>query len=344
MAKFLRNVWYLAAWTEELADQPFLARTIINEPLLFFRRQDQSLAALTDRCPHRFAPLSRGTLEGDNVVCGYHGLAFGPDGVCVHNPHGPIPAKARVRAYPAHERHEAIWVWMGEPEAADPATIPDLSFIERSPATAKSRGHMVAGANYQLLTDNILDLTHADYLHPTTLGGGSISRAKPQVSERDGGVEVKWYAVNEKAPPAQALQLPDPNQPADVWTEVFWTAPATMTLVTGLVPTGHERTSDVESWNAHVMTPETETTSHYFYCNTREFQRDDAAFNEWLKVALANAFNGEDKPMIEAQQARMGTPDLWALDPVLLIPDAAAVRARRRLDALIQAEAGAPAT
>lgn len=338
MSRYLRNCWYLAAWADEVVAGSLLGRTIIEEPIVFFRKTDGRVAALFDRCPHRFAPLSRGALEGDTVLCGYHGLAFGLDGGCVHNPHGPIPPKAKVRAYPVEERHEGLWIWMGDPAQADAEQIPDLGFVDRAPITAKSKGAILAHANYQLLTDNILDLTHADYLHPATLGGGSITRTKPQVSEREGGVDVKWHAFNEKAPPALASVLPDPNQPADIWTEVFWSAPATMILVTAVAPTGQPRSREVETWNAHIMTPETATTSHYFYYNSRQFNQEDAALNALVKQALAAAFGNEDKPMIEAQQARMGTDDLWSLDPVLLLSDAAAVRARRRLTQLIEAE------
>lgn len=168
---WLRNCWYQAGWNEELDASPSLARTILGVPLVFFRREDGAVLALHDRCPHRFAPLSAGRVEPGRIICGYHGLAFGEDGACVHNPHGPITSRISVRAYPAVERHLALWVWMGEPALADPALIPDLSFIDRTPVTARITGHMPTAADYRLLTDNIMDLSHADYLHPTTLGG-----------------------------------------------------------------------------------------------------------------------------------------------------------------------------
>src|SRR5437868_2159986 len=86
---FIRNSWYVAMWAEELVPGKLVSRTILNEPVVFFRKEDGSVAAITDRCAHRFAPLSMGKLmPGDRVQCIYHGLEFGANGACVKNPHG----------------------------------------------------------------------------------------------------------------------------------------------------------------------------------------------------------------------------------------------------------------
>src|SRR5260221_13396041 len=125
--EFLRNAWYVALWSEALKPGELTARTILDERLVFFRRADGSAAALTDRCPHRFAPLHLGhLLPGDRIRCGYHGLEFDSFGACVRNPHGAgkIPATAQVRTFPVVEKHTAVWVWMGE-SPADLSTIPD---------------------------------------------------------------------------------------------------------------------------------------------------------------------------------------------------------------------------
>ena len=168
---WLRNAWYQAGWGEELIVGEPLARTILNEPILIWRAGGGEIAALLDRCPHRFAPLSAGRIERDRVTCGYHGLSFGSNGARVHNPHGAVTSAMRVRAFPVEERHSAIWIWMGDADKADPAGIPDLSFIDETPESARLRIYLPTRANYQLIVDNIMDLSHADYLHPTTLGG-----------------------------------------------------------------------------------------------------------------------------------------------------------------------------
>src|SRR5437868_1009177 len=102
--QYLRNAWYAAAWEHELPSDKLLARRILNEPIVLYRTSDGGIAALADRCPHRFAPLHAGKIvDGDRVQCGYHGLEFDKSGACSRNPHGTgnIPARARVKSYPA---------------------------------------------------------------------------------------------------------------------------------------------------------------------------------------------------------------------------------------------------
>ena len=105
---YLRNAWTVAAWAHELDGGKLLARTLLDEPLVFFRNAQGQPQALLDRCPHRFAPLSMGKLcdGGASVQCPYHGLRFDGGGACVHNPHGDgrIPVAAKVRSYPVVER------------------------------------------------------------------------------------------------------------------------------------------------------------------------------------------------------------------------------------------------
>jgi vanillate O-demethylase monooxygenase subunit len=120
-----------------------------------YRQQSGKAVALLDRCPHRFAPLSRGKISDDTVECGYHGLRLDSSGACVFNPHGNcrIPARARVRSFPIEERHTLIWMWMGDEQLADPSSIPDYEFPNDA-TRARVDGYFHVKANYQLETDN----------------------------------------------------------------------------------------------------------------------------------------------------------------------------------------------
>lgn len=333
---WLKNCWYQAAWSDELSLGETLVRTILNEQILFMRAPDGAISALLDKCPHRFAPLSAGKVLDGVVTCGYHGLGFNGKGACVANPHGPITSAMKVRSFPLAERHEAIWIWMGDPDKADPNLIRDLSFIDETPASARIVGYMPTTANYQLISDNILDLSHADYLHPTTLGG-MMSASKTKVGVKGDDVVVEWLAEACDAPPAFQPQVPSPAK-ADIWLEVHWSAPAIMVISGAAKPAGIPRSSADISETLHSMTPETTTRSHYFYCNTRRFETDNHALTSMLREAMAQAFVAEDKPMLEKQQARMRGDDFWEQKPLLLSIDNAAVRARRKLDSLISAE------
>lgn len=337
---FLKNAWTIAAWIKELPTEGTLFhRTLLGQPVVFYRRANGTLAALADRCPHRFAPLHMGQVVDDALQCAYHGLRFDATGACVHNPHGDcrIPAAAKVAAYPVIERHLAVWIWMGDAALADPALIPDYSFLEAALATARNTGYLPTRANYQLLADNIMDLSHVDYLHPTTLGGGSLTRAQATVTEQGDRVLIRWDVKQDSVPPAFAQLLPDPSATADQWTEVVWTAPGLMELCHYIEQPGHQMVTRA----LHMMTPETETTTHYFYANTRNYLADDDAYNRQFDTVFTAVFTHEDKPMAEAQQRNMGGTDLLALKPVLLAPDAGAMRARRKLAALLAKEQAA---
>lgn len=337
---FLKNCWYQAGWSEEVTQDKPLVRTLLGDPVLLWRDSEGVLRAVLDMCPHRFAPLSEGMIDGDRVVCGYHGLAFGVDGRCVHNPHGPVTSSMRVRAFPVIERHLAIWIWPGDQELADPALLPDLSFIDDAVPSARILGVMPTAADYRLLSDNIMDLSHADYLHPTSLGGVMTS-SKATMKEEGDSVVARWEAHDADPIPAARASIPE-GAKADFWIQVDWQAPALMVLATATTASGTPSTPANEARTLHNMVPETTTSTHYFFCSVRGFLTDDPEFSAYIRTTLLNAFQNEDKPMIEAQQRRIGDRDFWDLKPLLLKTDGPAVLARRKLSALIKAEAELP--
>ena len=122
---FIRNLWYVAAWSHELEGAGPIGRVIIDEPVVLFRTPDGAVVALEDRCPHRHAPLSLGRVEGNRLRCMYHGLTFDSAGRCVAIPGGAtIPPGTVARRFPVQERWSWIWVWTGDPAKADPDLIP----------------------------------------------------------------------------------------------------------------------------------------------------------------------------------------------------------------------------
>ena len=130
MPVFLRNAWYVAAWDTEVGRDP-PARTVLDEPVVLFRTIDGRAVALADRCCHRALPLSLGTVIGDELQCGYHGLRFDATGACVAVPgQSTAPPGAMVRSYPVVERHCWVWIWMGEVARADAALIPDWWWMD----------------------------------------------------------------------------------------------------------------------------------------------------------------------------------------------------------------------
>jgi vanillate O-demethylase monooxygenase subunit len=334
---FLRNIWYAAAWSEEIAPGALFARTIIELPLVFFRNDNGDISALLDRCPHRFAALSLGKLESGTLACRYHGLRFNAEGRCVGNPHGPVLSSIQVQTYRAVERHALVWVWLGDAALADPANIPDMSFHDSARETAFNKGYLFIDASHHLLVDNILDLCHADYLHPESLGNGWITRNQAKIEEAGHTLFVEWLGFNEPPTPLFEPELP-PGSMCDTWLSVLWRPSGAMTLRSGITLPGQPQAAGKDSINGHIMTPETARSTHYFHSSTRDFRADDAGYNQQMYHGLRWAFEHQDRPMIEAQQRRIGSADLLDLGPALMPIDIAPVRARRIYDRLLAEE------
>jgi vanillate O-demethylase monooxygenase subunit len=340
---YLRNAWTIATWANELEPGKLLSRTLLDEPLVFYRDAEGQPQALLDRCPHRFAPLSMGQLRdgGASLQCPYHGLRFDGSGACVHNPHGDgrVPAAARVRNYPVVERWSAIWIWMGDPARADATHIPDFSFNDPQ-HWAVGTGSMVVEAPYELEIDNILDLSHIEFMHPL-FASEAVRRAEVTCEQKGDTVWCKRFMADDREVPdflRQVFQVPD--GPIDRWLHVRWNAPAVMALWAGGVAGGQSTEQGIVSQQAHCFTPESRERTHYFY--SIAFPRAMGSMAEALAAqnvaALRGPFENEDKPIVEAVGRRMSGAPLFDLKPVLLPGDAAAVRARRLLQALIGKE------
>lgn len=345
MSLFLKNCWYVAAFSDEVTREP-LARTLLDTPIVFYRKEDGWPVALVDRCPHRFAPLSDGVLVGDDIQCGYHGLVFDCAGRCVANPHNagkPLSA-ASVRSFTLFERYGFVWIWPGDAERADPELIPHFPYLEDDSLWRVLKGHLLVKGNYQLVTDNLLDLTHAPYLHPGFKMPGvtpEMQLAATQTSVETGERSVHYYRTRTGLPPNQATidLFGFPAEPSISRTHMHWYPPALIDFDNG---TRFDGQTEMEGFcfpQAHCMTPETEITCHYFFAAARNLKLDDPAIDRALTHVLNTAFRTQDEPMIEAVQRRMGpTGDLEALGPVMLKTDAAPVLARRMLKQMIAAE------
>src|SRR6201996_198890 len=114
----LRRFWYPIMPVAHLAEgpKPF---TLLGENIVLWQRADGSIACLKDRCRHRTAKLSAGFLENGNIVCGYHGWAYAPDGTCARIPQSAederMAGKVRVAAYRAAAKYGYVWVALDEP-------------------------------------------------------------------------------------------------------------------------------------------------------------------------------------------------------------------------------------
>jgi vanillate O-demethylase monooxygenase subunit len=342
---WLRNAWYVAAWSDDLADGQLLGRTILKQRIVFYRKSNGDVAALHDICPHRFAPLHMGKLiPGDGVRCPYHGLEFDPTGTCTRNPHGAgnIPARANIRSYPVMEKHKAIWVWMGD-RPADSAKVPDFSVLDNVPQMhATRRDRITIKANYELVIDNLLDLSHTSYLHEGTLGNQDTVESEIAIEQEGDDVIVSRHARNATPPGLFAILMPSHPARVDKFTRMRWMPPSNLRLITGICHPEAAPESGTGYHAIHMLTPETDRTTHYFFTAVRfnVLTADDAVnarIQDRISTARRFAFEQEDAPVIEAQQQIIDDADT-SPDPIILAIDVGPVRYKQILQKLIRAE------
>ena len=331
---FLKNAWYVAGWESHL-DDGLLARTICAEPIVFFRGEDGEIGALEDRCCHRSAPLSVGRLKGNEVECGYHGLRFDRTGACTAVPTQElVPPDAKVRSYPVLIKNRWIWIWMGDPAQADESTIPDYFFVD-SPDWATIEDYYYIECNYQAYIDIQLDQSHSPFVHPDTLGNAAKLRVKPTVVKEPRALKCERLFPDDDPPPLWAKAASIEGK-GDSWNRWVYTPPASIMFDVGAAQAGTGAFDGnlehaISIHNAHGITPETETTTHHFWCNARDFGLDDPQIDE--EVGIIRKVFLEDVAMCEAQQRRVNQfPDAPQIDVAM---DHPTIQARKLLARLI---------
>lgn len=338
---FVKNAWYVAAWSHEIGRTP-LERWITGDPIVLYRTEAGRAVALEDRCAHRRAPLSKGKLVGDNIQCGYHGMTFAADGQCVRLPgQAVIPKAAKVRTYPLVEKFGWAWIWMGDAERADAGKIPDFFWLDH-PEWKPVGGLIHCKSNYFLLVDNLLDLSHETFLHSSTIGNAAVAEAASETDSNDTTVQVRRRMPDCPPPPLfkKARGFPGNIDRSQV---IDFTPPCYAVVDARAVPAGTNDTGNGIEWRViNALVPEFEGTTHYFWAVSRHFNIDDKSLDELMHKAVVHTFS-EDIAMTEAQQLRMERP---SSDPkhVTIKADAAPIAARKIVSRLMgnEAQAAAP--
>lgn len=342
-ASFIHNLWYVAAWSHELGAETPIGRVLLNEPVVLWRRRDGTAVALEDRCPHRFAPLSLGRIEGDALRCMYHGLKFDCAGVCREMPARDPAPPVTARTYPVVERWNWIWVWMGDPALADPAMIP-VAFGLDDPRWVMRPGVMEYQANWQLFNDNLCDLSHLDWSHETTLGGASTVRwsdRKPRVTTLPDGLLIERWWENGRLSPNNPDPVDVRNEYRYLLPGLFlmtstWYAPGAAKRCNFGTPVDAPLSTRVEQ---QAVTPVSERQSRYFFATGVEAAHARPALLDGM-FKVVNAAFLEDQRILEGQQRII---DLTPPDArMFATPHDTAVFAFRRLVAeRLQMEADA---
>jgi len=306
---FPLDMWYVAALGKEVQDKP-LGRTLLNNPVVLYRTSDGQVSALEDRCCHRKLPLSMGTIDEGGIRCGYHGLLFDGTGKCVEIPgQDKVPAKAMVPAYAVKEQGALIWIWFGSEGNEVPTCEPPAYDVHTDSRYYYDGDVYHYEAPYQLIHDNLLDLSHLGYVHLYTIGGDAKLHMNAEMNVKLEGTSVKVVRKmpNSNPPPTYSAAYPFKGK-VDRWQEIVF-HPAHLEIWTGAVDENTESLDDPSRGGFHLkgfhgVTPETEETSFYIWTQASNPTSKPIENMKLVIDQTALTFD-EDKVVIEAQYANM---------------------------------------
>lgn len=344
---FVRNAWYVAGWSSNFGDA-LAPLTILNQNLVMFRASDGHIVALEDRCPHRLLPLSKGRRIGDTIQCGYHGMTFDGAGKCVRVPgQDNRPSSAYVDAFPVEERSDIVWVWMGDPDKADPGLIFDLPEFHDPAWHAHQGDALHLRANYLNVAENLVDPAHVSFVHPTTLGSAASEDVPVHVSTA-GKTIVAWRWIRNAAPVGFFQKFGNFSGNVDRWHYYHLHLPSTAVIDFGSVDAGanvseDDRNQGVRIFALHFVTPVTEDYTIDHWMHLRNTAVDEPGVSEQLDAMFRIAF-AEDKEILEAIDAEEKRPQ--RRKPIRIAIDKGPNVYRKRIRDLIEAEStldlGAP--
>jgi phenylpropionate dioxygenase-like ring-hydroxylating dioxygenase large terminal subunit len=339
VTKFIRNAWYVAAWSHEVGRALF-KRRILNEPIVLYRKEDGTPAALIDRCAHKLAPLSLGRLVGDAVECGYHGLVFDCSGQCTRIPgQAQIPPTAKVRSFPVAERYNAIWIWMGDAALADPSKIHRVLRYGEPGWAVIDGGYQKHGCDYLNIAENLQDPAHTTYVHVGTIGNPAASDVPVKV-EQEGDHVVSWRWTNNAPPPPIDQKHGNFKGLTDRCQYYNYFAPCVSRVDVATMDAGQEHTEEnmdrgLRAFSYKFLTPETDNSTHFFWMHVRNFRVGDPDFQKELAKGMDATFC-EDNVMCTAVQHEQEVTG--ARQYTWLAIDAGPARVRRLLEQMAAAE------
>jgi vanillate O-demethylase monooxygenase subunit len=183
----LRACWHPVAYGAEVTGAP-RATTLLGEPLVLWRDTRNAVHAFLDACVHRGTALSLGCVEGDEIVCPYHGWRYAAGGACVAIPQLPesarVPARARAVAYPTQERYGIVWAALEAPRWP----IPEVPELEAAGWRTVRTGPFAWACDASRQVENFTDFGHFAFVHEGLLGDPGDAVVAPHEVTADGHV------------------------------------------------------------------------------------------------------------------------------------------------------------
>lgn len=335
----LTNQWYVAAYGHEVS-RDLLQRWILSRNIVLYRTEGGTAVALQNRCAHRSFPLSEGKLVGDNLQCGYHGIAYDPDGRGVSVPcQDHCPATIAVDSFPLVESGPYIWIWMGDPAAADETQIPDHHWVvDKDWDYAK--GYFTVEGNYLLMHENLLDLTHFLFLHGDALGSEEYASAPFTMDKVENQIICK-RDVKAEVPPVlydKTMGLngnrTDRLSGAHFASPAFHVGSAVVTEVDGTTPDPRRFNTRV----LHALTPASQSETHYFWAFARDYEVGNKQVTEFMGSMVLQAFE-EDLDAVRWMQENLVRDATSDFVEQHVMADRPGVTMRRIVRNLAEAEA-----
>jgi len=335
---YVRDAWYVAGWSSEFGED--LQRVIIMEQaLVMFRASDGSVTALEDQCPHRLLPLSKGKRIGDDIQCGYHGMTFNCRGECVRVPgQSDIPSTAFVTRYAIHEKHNIVFIWMGEAALADVNDVFDLPQFNDTQWHAHQGDALHLKAHYLNVAENLVDPAHVSFVHPTTLGNAASENVPVHV-DTEGEVLVAWRWIRDAPPVGFFQKFGGFNGHVDRWHYYYLHLPCTAIIDFGSADVSanlaeDERDKGVRIFALHFLTPVNEHYTIDRWMHLRNAAVGDEEASLQMDAMFRVAFN-EDKEILEAIDEQEQQPQKRR--PIRLAIDKGPTVYRQRIKSMIDA-------
>jgi len=339
---FPKNAWYVACTSDEVTYKP-LSRKICGHDIVFYRKTNSQIVALEDFCPHRGVPLSIGTVSGDNLVCGYHGLVMGEEGKTVSMPKQNVERFPCIKVFPTVEQHGFIWIWPGDKEQAKNTPVPEYEWQDYE-NWGYGGGLYHINCDYRLMVDNLMDLTHETYVHADSIGQKEIDEEPVKSRTLDGEVVTSRFMENVMPPSVWQMALRESGLPTDQlvdrWQICRFTPPSHVMIEVGVALAGKGGYDADDEFKAATVvvdfiTPETDTSIHYFWGMARKWRPDDPVLTERIREGQGEIFS-EDLEMLESQQANLSKhPDRRLLR---LDIDSGGVLSRKLIDKMLEKE------
>ncbi|MBX2838648.1 MAG: aromatic ring-hydroxylating dioxygenase subunit alpha [Gammaproteobacteria bacterium] len=307
---YVNNAWYVAGWASEF-DESLKSVTLLEERVVMYRLDAETVVALEDRCPHRLLPLSKGKRIGDDIQCGYHGMTFNCKGECVRVPgQDNVPASAYVKSYPVVQKNNIVFVWMGDVKKADETLIFDMPEFNSSDWHVHQGDALHLEANYLNVAENLVDPAHVSFVHPTTLGN-SASENVPVHVDTTGEVLVAWRWIRDAPPVGFFQKFGGFKGNVDRWHYYYLHLPSIAVIDFGSADAKlnlpeEQRNRGVRIFALHFLTPVNEHYTIDRWLHIRNTAIDDKTATEQMDAMFRIAFN-EDKEILEAidQQERL---------------------------------------